>query len=85
MAQNPEFEAELRAEGLHADLIAFIMTQCGTPERFANYFDSNSDVLEHIVNRVPATEDDRNAQAAVVSLGRKVRSPGEQVSPPPGG
>ena len=68
---DPEFQAELRAESLHEDLIKWIGEHCGTPSKFANFVDAKTEIQTEMVDAVPATRGDRAVRAALVALWRK--------------
>ena len=68
---DPEFEAELKTEGIPDDLIAWMATHCKTPARFAFYVDSKEEIQTHMVDQVPSTRGNRTVRAALVELWRK--------------
>ena len=71
---DPDCEAELLAEGLHVDLVRWMMANCGTPARFANFIDNKAEAQEHILDQVPAVNENRSQRAAVVARWRKQAS-----------
>ena len=70
-AMDPEFEAELKGEGIPDDLIAWMATHCKTPARFAFYVDSKEEIQTLIVDQVASTRNNRTVRAALVELWRK--------------
>lgn len=70
-AHDPEFLAELRAEGVHENLVNWMKEHCGTAARFANFVDEKSEVQAEIVDKVPATAGCRRTRATIVALWRK--------------
>ena len=68
---DPEFEAELKGEGVPEELIAWMATHCKTPARFAFYVDSKEEIQPLIVDQVAATRGNRSVRAALVELWRK--------------
>ena len=54
---DPDFRAELVAEGLHADLARWMLASCGTPARFAKFIDSlRAESQDHILDQIPAED-----------------------------
>ena len=68
---DPEFEAELKGEGILDDLIAWMATNGKTPSRFAFYVDTKEEIQTHIVDQVASTRGNRTIRAALVELWRK--------------
>ena len=46
------------------------LANCGTPALFANCIDNRAEAQEHILDQVPAVNDDRSQRAAVVAMWR---------------
>ena len=64
---DPNFEAEMRAQGLHEKLVEFLLTNCGTLERFSCFAESRSEVVSEILEKVPEVKGDRAQRAALIA------------------
>ena len=73
-AQNlvdPEFEAELKREGVPSALVQWLVIRCPNGPRFANYVDKKEEMQELIVDQVQETRSDRGVRAALVEVWKR--------------
>ena len=68
---DPEFEAELKREGVPSALVQWLVVRCPNGPRFANYVDKKEEMQELIVDQVQETRSDRGVRAALVEVWKR--------------